>query len=304
LGDKKVLVTGGSGFIGCQSISLLLAQGFEVHLADLRPPLSPVSGVIYHQVNLLESENLPGLLSSIKPEYLLHFAWYAAPTKYWTAAENLDWVQASLILLRSFAASGGRRVVMAGSCAEYDWNYGRLSEVGTPLRPAMFYGVCKSALQQVLNGYAKQTGLSAAWGRVFFLFGPHEYPERVVAYVIRSVLKGEVARCTPGSQIRDFLYVKDVAGAFVKLLESDVAGPVNIASGMPVALKEIIEMAASILKRPDLVELGALPLPENDPPCLVADVQRLRDEVGWRPVYSLQEGMVETTEWWKSQMRS
>jgi nucleoside-diphosphate-sugar epimerase len=156
----------------------------------------------------------------------------------------------------------------------------------------------------MLSAYTMKNEMSSAWGRVFFLFGPHEYPERVVAYVIRSILQGEVARCTDGEQIRDFLYVKDVASAFVKLLESDVKGAVNIASGKPTALKDVLSLAASILKRPDLLELGALTLPENDPPSLVANVQRLQDEVGWEPKYDLQQGMVETIGWWKTQMNA
>jgi nucleoside-diphosphate-sugar epimerase len=306
---KKVLVTGGSGFIGRQSIPMLLERGFEVHLADLRdwrqlPGAVSAPRVIYHPVNLMDFDAVSRLVSLIKPEYLLHFAWYSVPVKYWTAPENLDWVQASLTLLRSFAINGGRRVVMAGSCAEYDWNYAHLSENNTPIKPAQLYGVCKNALQQMLSAYTMKNEMSSAWGRVFFLFGPHEYPERVVAYVIRSILQGEVARCTDGGQIRDFLYVKDVASAFVKLLESDVKGAVNIASGKPTALKDVLSLAASILKRPDLLELGALTLPENDPPSLVANVQRLQDEVGWVPKYDLQQGMVETIGWWKTQMNA
>ena len=68
---------------------------------------------------------------------------------------------------------------------------------------------------------------------IFFLYGPHEPPGRLIPSVIQALLKGEFARCSHGRQIRDFLYVEDVAEAFVALLDSDITGPVNIASGSP-----------------------------------------------------------------------
>jgi nucleoside-diphosphate-sugar epimerase len=215
------------------------------------------------------------------------------------SVENVRWVQASINLLQEFAKHGGQRVVMAGSCAEYDWRYGYCSEAITPLAPATLYGACKHALQLVLLSFSKQKGLSAAWARIFFLFGPYEHPDRLVPYVIRSLLRGEQARCSHGRQIRDFLYVKDVANAFVTLLESEVSGPVNIASGHPVALRELIYRIAAKLNREDLVQLGVVPTPLDEPPLLVADIQRLRDEVGWAPKYDLNTGLQETIDWWR-----
>jgi nucleoside-diphosphate-sugar epimerase len=170
----------------------------------------------------------------------------------------------------------------------------------TPLAPATLYGVSKHSLQLMLTAFSNQTTLSSAWGRIFYLFGPYEHPERLVGYVIRSLLQGRPARCSRGDQIRDFLYVEDVAEAFVALLESAVSGPVNIASGKPVALREVIDTIAETLNRPHLIQLGALPDRENEPPLLVADVRRLRDEVGWRPRYDLEQGMLRTIEWWKA----
>ena len=188
---------------------------------------------------------------------------------------------------------------MAGSCAEYDWRYGYCSEATTPLAPTTLYGICKYSLQLMLSAFSKQAGLSAAWGRIFFLFGQYEHPDRLVAYVIRSLLREEMARCSHGNQIRDFLYVQDVADAFVVLLDSAVSGPINIASGRPVALRELIYKIAAKFKREDLVQLGAVSTPPDEPPLLVADVRRLHDEVDWTPKYDLDTGLEQTIEWWK-----
>jgi nucleoside-diphosphate-sugar epimerase len=152
------------------------------------------------------------------------------------------------------------------------------------------------------ESFARQMNISAAWGRIFFLFGPHEHPSRLVASVTRSLLRGERARCSHGEQVRDLLYVQDVADAFVALLESDVSGPVNIASGQPVRLKEVIYRIGEKIGREDLIELGAIAAPANDPPSLVAETIRLNREVGWSPQHSLDEGLESTISWWKNHL--
>jgi nucleoside-diphosphate-sugar epimerase len=241
-------------------------------------------------------------VASVEPTHLLHFAWDATPGKYWTSVDNLGWVQSSLALVREFARAGGRRVVMAGTCAEYDWTGdGRCVEAQTPLRPATLYGTCKHALHLMLEAYAAQAGLSAAWGRVFFLYGPHEYPQRLVSSVVRHLLRGERAPCTHATQRRDILYVEDVAAAFVALLESEVTGAVNIASGEAVELRAVINRIAEKLHGHELVDFGALPAAQSEPPLLVADVTRLREEVGWQPRFTLEEGLRRTIDWWRGE---
>jgi nucleoside-diphosphate-sugar epimerase len=116
------------------------------------------------------------------------------------------------------------------------------------------------------------------------------------------MLQGKPARCSHGNQIRDFLYVQDVADAFVALVESNVSGPINIASGRPVALKDVVYRIARKLDRPDLVCLGVIPVPENEPHLLIADTTRLSNEVGWFPNYDLDHGLKEAISWWANQL--
>lgn len=299
---KRVLLTGANGFIGRHCLQPLCSRGFEVHAVDIRVPKESDTTVHWHQVDLTDPKQVLELVSGVQPTHLLHFAWFAEPGEYWISLENTRWVQASLDLLQAFALYGGQRVVMAGTCAEYDWRHGYCSEAVTPLAPTTLYGICKHSLQLMLIAYSERTGLSAAWGRVFFLYGPHERPERLVSSVIRSLLQGEPARCSHGNQIRDFLHVEDVAGAFVALLESKVEGAVNIASGLPVALKEVIAQIAEELGRQSLIRLGAVPMSANEPRLLVADASRLTNEVGWAPGYDLSLGLRQTIDWWKSRV--
>ncbi|CAD5945991.1 NAD-dependent epimerase/dehydratase family protein [Planktothrix agardhii] len=299
---KKVVVTGAQGFIGRHTLKNLRDRNFEIHaIVSENAPDINLKNCHWHLANLLDINQIKQLFEQIKPTHFLHFAWcYSMPGKYWQAEDNFLWVQASLEMLKQFQAQGGQRVVMSGTCAEYDWNYGYCSEFLTPKNPSSPYGICKNALQEMLQSYAKLTNLSSAWGRIFLPYGPYEYVDRLVPSVICSLLKGEPARCSHGRQMRDFLYVQDVAGAFVALLESDVTGPVNIGSGQPIAIKDIVYKIGEQMGRPDLIQLGAIPAATNDTPLVIADVKRLSDEVGFQPTYNLERGIEETINWWRS----
>jgi nucleoside-diphosphate-sugar epimerase len=298
---NKVLITGASGFIGRHCLPLLLEQGYEIHSIS-RYPLSIDPAIHWHQIDLLDRLNVTQLMAQIKPSHLLHLAWYAVPGTYWTALENFKWVQASLDLLQSFKEYGGERVVMAGSCAEYDWQYGYCDESITPLNPKSPYGSCKHSLSLMLDAFCKQVDISAAWGRIFWLYGQFEDPNRLVSSVIKSLLSKTTAQCSAGNQIRDFLYVEDVANALVQILGSNLTGAINIGSGMPISIRTLVEYIGTMLDRIDLLQFS----PQNDlhqeAPLVVANVRRLRSELLWTPKFSLQQGIELSIEFWKQEM--
>lgn len=299
---KRVLLTGATGFIGRHAIARLLQRGYEIHATCTRPPDTSQHGVKWHLVDLLDQLQSTALFADIRPTHFLHLSWYAVPGSYWNAIDNFYWVQSSLGLLDAFAKNGGRRAVLAGTCAEYDWRYGYCVENVTPCNPSTVYGECKLALQRLSKSYCTKSDVSMAWGRPFFLFGPHEHPERLVASVIRSFLKGEEARCTHGEQIRDFMYVLDVADAFVSILESHVEGPINIASGEPIRIRDLLGQLSEMLNSQHLLGLGKHPAPDNEPNTLLADVSRLTLEAKWLPNYSIETALSDTIHWWRDSL--
>ena len=120
-----------------------------------------------------------------------------------------------------------------------------------------------------------------------------------MSHVITSLLKGKHTNCSHGKQIRDFMYVKDVAAAFVNLLGGDVTGPVNIGTCQPLSLQEVIIKIASKIDRVNLLRLGTQTAEVDDPPVILADNYRLLSEAKWTPEYDLDSGLDETIVWWK-----
>lgn len=135
---KRVLVTGASGFIGRHALPALQMRGYEVHAVARRP--LQLEGARWHAADLLDEQAQAELLATVRPSHLLHFAWYAEHGKFWTAAENRRWVDATATLVQAFQRAGGRWVAATGSCAEYDWASGRCDELTTPIAPSTEYG--------------------------------------------------------------------------------------------------------------------------------------------------------------------
>jgi len=316
----RVLVTGATGFIGRWSVPALLRLGYEVHAvtSGTGAPAAQADAVAahggkrasWHAANLLDGASIERIVDAVRPSHLLHFAWIATPGVYSTSADNERWRRASECLFDRFVAAGGRRIVAAGSCAEYDWTQaGVCHETTTPLvdpdAPRVTpYAAAKRRLSSRLTELDRSDAVAAAWGRIFFQFGPFEHPERLVASVIGRLLQGLPADCTPGSQIRSFLHVADVGEAFVQLLDSGVRGPVNVGSAQRVSVAELVRLIARQAGHPELIRLGARAAPPDEPALLVPSLARLHAEVGWRPRFTLDSAVADTLAWHRARAAS
>lgn len=299
----KVLITGASGFIGRNCVVQLQDKGYEVHaVSSVMHEAMP--GVTWHRADLLAEGVAAELVRRIGATHLLHLAWCTEHGKYWTALENFDWIRTSLAMIQAFTASGGKRLVAAGTCAEYSWRVGGVcAEDTTPLMPETLYGSSKNSLQLLLAAWSRQTGLSSAWGRIFSLYGPHEYPQRLIASTIISLMGGNTATCGNPMLVRDYLHAEDVASAFVALLECELQGPVNIGSGRGVALGDVVTLIGQKLGAAERVRMmPPRPALGSEPALLVAEASKFAPSC-WKPKFDLSSGLDATIAWWRTQSR-
>lgn len=290
----KVLVTGSNGFVGRNVVRVLLERGHEV-IGLGRRAASLEHDRFQHVIcDLGDARALESRLRPLRPDAAVHLAWYTEPGRYWSAPENLECLAHGLSLLRILASIGCRRFIGGGTCAEYDWSFEDLDERETPLRPATLYGAAKASLFLTGERFAAAQGLSFGWARYHFLFGPDEDPRRLVPSAIRALSTGTDFPCTEGRQIRDFLHIDDAANATVALLESDLEGAVDIASGTPTSLRAVVDTLSELIAGPGRPRYGEVPMRADEPGRLVPRLLRLSAELGWLPALNLRAGLLRT----------
>lgn len=286
----KVLLTGASGFLGRHALKVLRSRGIEVVAIGRAIPPSGVSSI---RADLLNISDFGPLVQQAQAPYLLHLAWYTEHGKYWDSALNLRWSEATTRLVEAFCSAGGRHVVVAGTCAEYDWAHGYCREDGTPLAPSTLYGTAKDATRRLITAICAQHQVSCAWGRIFFPYGVGESPNRLIPSLI-GAFRGERAPFGVNARAyRDFLHADDVAEGLVTLLTSNASGAYNVCSGEPTRLAEVVTTLASLLGADPRPILSLTTDRHGDPPLLFGESLKLRT-LGWAPALTLGQGLART----------
>jgi nucleoside-diphosphate-sugar epimerase len=233
---------------------------------------------------------------------LLHLAWCSKPGQFWNSEENFLWLSASQELFRSFYFFGGQRALGLGTCAEFQWIGQNYNEQLTPSKPDTIYGRCKLAAALVLEAAAMAGGGSAAWARAFFPYGPGEPEGRFIPSLICGLLKGQTIPCSHGDQIRDFIYVTDVAEGLTELLCHEATGTFNLGTGRAVSLRHLANLITARLGHCELVQFGARAAQPGDPGRVVADMSRTFSVSGWRATVSLEQGIEHTITDWRERL--
>ena len=290
--ERRVLVTGAGGFIGRHVVAALLDAGASVS-ALVRRDVGPVDRrAAKISADLLRLPDYAVIVKEAAADTLVHLAWETRHGYYWNAPENLDWLAASLGLIRAFAENGGGRVVVAGTCAEYEAPmFGPCIAGSTACRPRHLYSIAKHALHQVLAGYEVVGNLELAWARVFHLIGPGEAAARLVPSAISSMARGETFQAGTAQKRLDIMDSRDCGRAFADLALSTFRGPINIASGEPISVGELLRNLASLAGQPNLVAFGSRPEPLGDVAGLWADTNPLHRHLGFKPKYSILDSL-------------
>lgn len=288
----RVLVTGAGGFLGRYAVQALLSAGWTVIGTGRDAP--SVDGL--HEsiaADLLDDKSTQKLVEQANADVLLHLAWFNDPATRWYASGNLSWAASTLNLVEKFAASGGARVIFGSSCAVYDFAARSVHSETDLLGPNSLYGHAKASTAALISAAHESLGITVAETRIFFCYGAGEQTPRLVPDLIDGLSHGKAVPCTDGIQKRDYLHASDVGCALQLIADSDINGPVNVASGSSIPVAALIREVAEQLGCPELPELGAIIRSESDPSDITADIGRLK-QLGFRPKHTLASGVAET----------
>ena len=271
--NKKILLTGASGFVGKQVFTKLLDKDVEVRVIVRKNKESFIRdknlNVEVIQTNDLFEESIEWWKEHCKDiDTLIHVAWYAETGKYLQSTKNIDCLIGSLNLAKGAAKAGIRRFLGIGTCFEYDLYSGDIS-INTPLKPSTPYAKAKAGLYTSLSQLLPSQSIEFCWCRLFYLFGEGEDERRLVPYIHKQLSKGKIVELTSGKQIRDFLDVSVVGEMIVEAALGNQQGPINICSGIPITVSEIAQKIADKYGRRDLLKFGMRPDNLVDPPRIV-----------------------------------
>lgn len=291
---KKLLITGASGLLGKSLLSQIPLEVYEV-IAVTRQPFKGIlpNGIKNVCCDLLQQQERTRIMQQYQPEYMIHLAWEQTEG-FRSLDTNILWLSASLELLHSFKVNGGKRFIFAGSSSEYDGENGQFDENSG--FASTQYGICKRAFTQSLNQFGKAYGISVVSARYFTLYGKNErHIFGAIPSAICSFYKNEKVNCKAPNNIRDYVYVEDAAEATIKLLESDITGAINIASGEPKTMQQVFTQIAKMMNKEDLLIYSEQ---TTKPDILTADIGKLQNKLGYVCQTSFEEGLKRTIEWW------
>jgi nucleoside-diphosphate-sugar epimerase len=277
---KKVFVTGCTGEVGSRLTLLLLENGYEVFgtsgskICSINNPRHTC-----RQLNLLSQSEVIGI-KEIQPDVLVHTAWLTKPREFWESDQNIEWVEASKRIINEFILSGGKYLIVTGSCAEYSWDTAiPLSEDSTEL-PTSAYGQAKLDL---LNWIRRQV-IPFLWTRTFFQFGMNEPEGRLIPSLIDSLHDGNEFVIRSSTDIRDFVYVEDVSKILYILISQELTGVVNIGHGEEVQVGTVTRKVSKLIGREELLRLE---IGKNEKSYVVSDPKKLGSLIGnytWTPL--------------------
>jgi UDP-glucose 4-epimerase len=304
---KRVLVTGGAGFIGSHIVDMLLAQGHEVAVLDSlatghRANISPKA--TFHQADITDPVAVKRVFAEVRPQWVDHHAAQISVSESTKdpAADALANVVGSLVVLEAAREAGVEHFVFASTGgALYGEPANSPSDENTPIEPLAPYGAAKASVEVYLGVYGRTWNMRTVALRYANVYGPRQSPHGeagVVAIFAARMLAGTTPTIFgDGTQERDFVYAGDVARANLLAFEHGLTGSFNVGTGIATSVNEITRLLiqhSGFEGKP----VHAAPRP-GEVQSIALDFTRFERAVGWRPQVSLDEGIRRTVEFFK-----
>lgn len=295
---SRVLITGATGFIGRMCLEKLQENNFEIHATYQNKPIHHSNHVFWHDCNILNALETTQLITKVKPEYLIHLAWFVDHKTYWTSEKNIDFIYATSNLYQTFSKNGGQKAILIGTSAEYDNNHSICEETKTPLNPSTLYGICKKQTFELIHQLKKLHPNYAAftWVRLFNIYGPHENKFRLIPYLFTTFFQEKSPVLQTPKSIRDYIHVDNLSEILVNMLTIDTPETVNAGSGDQFSIEEL----ANIIHKRFFSNKTTFQYANIIPPpdCLIPDLTTL-NSLNIKLPHTLDSCLKNTYDWYK-----
>jgi nucleoside-diphosphate-sugar epimerase len=304
---KRVLLTGGTGFVGANLCRRLVQEGHSVSCL-VRPEYDPwrMTDIEDHiQIHVVELEDKAGLeraVGYIRPEWVFHLAAYGA---YSWQTELESAVRTNVIgtinLIEACLRSGFEVFVNTGSSSEYGFK----DHAPSPkewIDPNSLYAVTKASATLYCRYTAQRRGARIPTLRLYSVYGPFEDRRRLIPSVIMRGREGRLPPLVSGDVARDYVHVRDVEEAFLRVARDKVgaAGEVfNVGTGTQTTIAQVVQLASEYFDLHAEPDWGTMPNREWDTTIWKADNKTLL-ATGWKPAMSFPEGFRRTAAWFES----
>lgn len=298
----KVLLTGATGFLGSWVLEQLLDGGDTVAVllrdgADTSRITACLQRAQVIHGDLRDVAAFEPAVRAFAPDAVAHLAWDGVAGAERNAPRQWRNVSAALELVELAARCGAQHWVGVGSQAEYGPCANVISE-DTPTHPTTLYGASKLATGQLAQALCGQLNLRFGWLRLFSSYGPRDNPSWLIPGLILAFRRGERPAVTRAEQLWDYIHVADAAAAVVSVLRTPGAqGFFNLGSGSAPALRDVIEKVRDLAAPGQPIGFGDVPYRPDQVMHLQADIRRLTQATGWRPVVGLDAGLRATVRW-------
>jgi len=273
----KVLVTGATGFIGRHVVPQLLMRGHFV-TANARDEAKARSFDWFGRVSFVACDVHRPLGNPSEafghPDAVMHLAWPRLPN-YKALFHYEETFPAHYRFLKSLVEAGIGQLLVTGTCLEYGMQHGALNEsaMTAPVNP---YALAKDTLHKCLQSLRRDQPFILQWARLFYLYGPGQNPNSLLAQLDRAIDNGETTfNMSGGDQLRDYLPVEGAAMRLISLLEHpECSGAINICTGEPISVRTFVEQ--HIAKRGAKIQLnlGHHPYPDYEPMAFWGDARK------------------------------
>jgi len=305
---RKILVTGGAGFIGASLTRKLLRVNYNVNLilkesSDLWRIKDILNKVKVYHVDLLNKKRLAEIVSKINPNFIIHLATYNDYRKQASVEEMVDInIKGALNLLLASKNIDYELFINTGSSSEYGIKNKPMNEKDC-LEPISFYAATKASTTFLCKIFAKEYNKLIVTLRPFSVYGPYEEKTRFIPTIIKAIIENKPINLTPGKQRRDFIYIQDVVDIYIKtmLCGKKLSGQIlNMGTGIEYTNDEVVRTLFRIAGKKTKINKGAFPKRIWDTSHWVAGITRTKRLLNWSPSFTLEEGLRKTYLWYKN----